>query len=169
MKPEKPETGISKFDSWCGDFFIMEKVKKIGKGFDRIVEGVVIIIYLIPFILVVVDMIYGGKDFLDETIARYLITITFTLAGFTFLVFWSNKKNEKFEFWVANSSFGFVSAGVFLLAFVLISNTTKKSLILEFLKMINPFLGILGFAIFLLSLSILVFCLYVETRRKKYK
>lgn len=143
-----------------------KKIKKKIKKSSKIIEYIITGVGAILFIIILLGMLSGSSIALVESdLLKYLITISFILAGFTFFTLIEEEKSkwEKkdwLKFWIGTSSWSFLMAGYFLLSFIFIPHIRAETFmtpIFDVLKESNTYIGLFGLlAFFLGSLSLLL-------------
>ena len=145
----------------------MGKKKKISRLVDRFITGIGIIF----FIFLLSGMLSGSSIiFTENELLRYLITISFILAGFTFLALIEEEKSGKLkkEGWlkvfISSSSWLFLLAGFFLLTFMFTPYIPKEAFLSPVFENSGIYIGMMGLIFFWLGSLSLVISIYVLKR-----
>lgn len=132
-----------------------KKEKKLVRFFDKLGIGIIALL----IILIATGMFKGGLKMLSYDFIKYLITISFILAGFTFFTFF-DKQNAEFSYWIAQACWLFILSGFFFLANLSISNIGETSeKLFQFLITFNYLNAIMGLILFIVGLVTLILVL----------
>lgn len=131
---------------------ILKKINHIIKEFPTITLSITLIFVVSGIILITLNK-------LNEDFVKYLITISFILAGFTFFSFFQ-KGDEKFIETIRGACFYFILAGLSLFISLTLTGFEGD---LQFLIILTKFIGLITFYS---SIIILVITLYYRWIRK---
>ena len=148
-----------------------KKSSKIKKGINKFFDLLSKAIFFILIIILGIGMFSGGLNLLNYEFIKYLITLSFVLAGFTFYAIF-NRRSDGDYYWIIQSCWSFILAGFFFLASITILNINETSnKLLLFLKTYIPIAPILGLVFFIVGMVILVCVLnkIVNTLKVKTK
>lgn len=129
------------------------------KNFQRFFDILGNVFFALLIIVLAIGMISGGLKMISSDFVKYIITISFVLAGFTFYAVFNNREYKNY-YWIIMSCRAFILAGFFLLAYLIIPNIgATESKFLSLLKFLSPIYFIFGLVSFAVGMSILVISL----------
>jgi len=146
---------------------MINKIKIILVYVNKFLRYLTLGIVMLIFLIISYGMFMGTIGLINlenQDFIKYLINISFILAGFTFLTFFSENK-DKFKEKLISPCWLFILSGFLLLAFITLPNITSGNFIFNLLQAYNYLIGIFGLLSFVTGLAFLVIVLFLEQDR----